>query len=62
MQKYWPEKRCHGKDNIWYAVNRVTQGEVILKYFPISSSDEYKVSREAYTMRYLHNEDPKHIL
>ncbi|KAG4101252.1 hypothetical protein H8356DRAFT_933117 [Neocallimastix lanati (nom. inval.)] len=62
MQKYWPEKRCHGKDNIWYAINQVTQEEVILKYFSMSNCDEYKVSREAYTMKYLYNEDPKHFL
>ncbi|ORX79530.1 hypothetical protein BCR32DRAFT_246307 [Anaeromyces robustus] len=62
MQKYWPERRCHGKENIWYAINTTTQEKVILKYFTISTSDDYKVSREAYTMKYLYNEDPKHFL
>ena len=62
MQKYWPEKRYRDKDSIWLALNRVNQQEVILKFFPMDRSDEYKVSREAYTMRYLFNEDPKHFL
>ncbi|ORY24169.1 kinase-like protein [Neocallimastix californiae] len=62
MQKYWPEKRCHGKENIWFALNQMTQEKVVLKYFPMSTFDDYVVSREAYTMKYLHNEDPKHFL
>ncbi|ORX59143.1 hypothetical protein BCR36DRAFT_579772 [Piromyces finnis] len=62
MQKYWPERRCRDKDSIWIAIDRMTQEEVILKYFPMDTSDDFKVSREAYTMKYLFNEDQKHFL
>jgi len=62
MQKYWPEKRYRGKENVWEGINQVTKENVILKYFPMDSVEDYKVSREAYTMKYLYNEDPKHFL
>ncbi|ORX79531.1 kinase-like protein [Anaeromyces robustus] len=62
MSKYWPESRLNGKENIWYAFDATTEEHVVLKYFTMSTSDDYKVSREAYTMKYLHKEDPKHFL
>jgi len=62
MEKYWPESRCKGKENIWYAIDTTTEENIILKFFTISTSDEYKVSREAYTMQCLYKEDPKHFL
>jgi len=62
MQKYWPERRYRGKDNIWTGINTATKENVIIKFFPKDTVDDYKVSREAYTMRYLFNEDPNHFL
>lgn len=62
QSKYWPERRCDNQENVWIAISRITNKREIIKYFPKESNNEYKVSREAYVMKSLYNEDPKHFL